>query len=116
MICLIIKLEILIGQFRQLPFKTLDVSIYTVEFAKLEIQMEISTTDPTLLILIGGIVVLLAGSVAYGVYSTFGSGSKELRDTIDEHAKMHELGIAHGHGGNKDAYEMSGKLKHKHDD
>ena len=58
--------------------------------------METSTTDPTLLMLIGGIVVLLAGSVAYGVYSTFGSGSKELRDTIDEHAKMHELGIAHG--------------------
>ena len=26
----------------------------------------------------------------YGVY---------LRDPIDEHAKMHELGIAHGHGG-----------------
>jgi hypothetical protein len=24
---------------------------------------------------------------------------------------MHELGIAHGHGGSKDAYEMSGKLK-----
>ncbi len=73
--------------------------------------METTTTDPTLLILIGGIVVLLAGSVAYGVYSTFGSGSKELRDTIDEHAKMHELGIAHGHGGNSDAYEMSGKLQ-----
>ena len=29
---------------------------------------------------------------------------------------MHELGIAHGHGGNKDAYEMSGKLTHKHDE
>ena len=73
--------------------------------------METSTTDPTLLILIGGIVVLLAGSVAYGVYSTFGSGSKELRDTIDEHAKMHELGIAHGHGGSSEAYELSGKLQ-----
>ena len=73
--------------------------------------METTSTDPTLLMLIGGIVVLLAGSVAYGVYSTFGSGSKDLRDTIDEHAKMHELGIAHGHGGNSDAYEMSGKLQ-----
>jgi len=29
---------------------------------------------------------------------------------------MHELGIAHGHGGNKEAYEMSGKLKHNHDE
>ncbi len=27
---------------------------------------------------------------------------------------MHELGIAHGHGGNKDAYEMSGKLDKTH--
>jgi len=80
--------------------------------------METSTTDPTLLILIGGIVVVLAGSVAYGVYSTFGSGSKELRDTIDEHAKMHELGIAHGHEG-KRAYVTEAKKdypKHKHED
>jgi len=26
------------------------------------------------------------------------------------------LGIAHGHGGNKEAYEMSGKLKHTHEE
>ena len=43
-------------------------------------------------------------------------GKVDLRDPIDEHAKMHELGIAHGHGGNKGAYEMSGKLAHSHDD
>ena len=63
--------------------------------------MEASTTDPALLAVIGGIVVLLLGFIGYGVYATFGPGSKELRDTIDEHAKMHELGIAHGHGGKK---------------
>jgi len=40
-----------------------------------------------------------------------------LKDPIDEHAKMHELGIAHGHGGSKEAYTMSGKLeKHSHPD
>jgi len=61
-----------------------------------------------------GLVVL--GLVIYGLYLTVGAGKKELRDPIDEHAKMHELGIAHGHGGNKDAYEMSGKLEHKHDE
>ena len=61
-------------------------------------------------------LLLLFGLVGWGLYLTFGSGKKELRDSIDEHAKMHELGIAHGHGGNKDAYEMSGKLEHKHDD
>ena len=58
-----------------------------------------STTDPGLLIVIGGIVVLLVGFIAYGIYASFGPGSKDLRDTIDEHAKMHELGIAHGHSG-----------------
>ena len=60
--------------------------------------------------------LLVLGLVAYGIYMTFGAGKKDLRDAIDEHAKMHELGIAHGHGGNKEAYEMSGKLKHTHED
>ena len=62
-------------------------------------------------ILFFGLVLL--GLVIYGLYLTFGKGKEELRDEIDEHAKMHELGIAHGHGGNKDAYEMSGKLTPK---
>ena len=66
------------------------------------------------LILFFGLVLL--GLVGYGLYLTLGAGKKDLRDPIDEHAKMHELGIAHGHGGNKEAYEMSGKLKHKHED
>ena len=60
--------------------------------------------------------VLMLVLVVYGIYLTFGPGKVELRDTIDEHAKMHELGIAHGHGGSKDAYEMSGKLTHSHDE
>ena len=66
------------------------------------------------LILFFGLLVL--GLVAYGLYLKVGAGKKELRDPIDEHAKMHELGIAQGHGGNKEAYEMSGKLSHKHDE
>ena len=65
-----------------------------------------------LVILISCILILLVGG---GIWFTFGPGSKGVRDPIDEHAKMHELGIAHGHGGNKEAYEMSGKLKHNHD-
>ena len=40
----------------------------------------------------------LVGMV-YGIYMTFGSGGKDLRDEIREHAKMHEMGIAHGHEG-----------------
>ena len=63
------------------------------------------------------ILGLLAFLVGYGLYLTFGPGNEELRDPIDEHAKMHELGIAHGHGGSKEAYTMSGKLeKHSHPD
>ena len=64
-------------------------------------------------ILFFGLIVL--GLVIYGLYLTFGKGREGLRDQIDEHAKMHELGIAHGHNGNQDAYELSGKLEHKHD-
>ena len=71
------------------------------------------TPDQGLILFFG---LLLLSLVAYGIYLTFGAGKKDLRDAIDEHAKMHELGIAHGHGGNKEAYEMSGKLAHKHDE
>ena len=62
--------------------------------------------------------MVLFSLVGYGLYLTLGSGKQDLRDPIDEHAKMHELGIAHGHGGNKGAYEMSGKLdkNHTHDE
>ena len=49
------------------------------------------------MILVFIIVGLLFFVMGYGIYLTFGPGKKDLRDTIDEHAKMHELGIAHGH-------------------
>ena len=57
--------------------------------------------DPTLLLLFGSIALLLFGSIGYGIYTTVGPSSYKLRDTIKEHARMHELGIAHGHNGNK---------------
>ena len=63
------------------------------------------------------IVALLLFLLGWGIYLTFGPGKEELRDQIDEHAKMHELGIAHGHEG-KRAYVTSAKKdypKHKHD-
>ena len=53
--------------------------------------------------------------MGYGLWLTVGPGKNDLSDPIDEHAKMHELGIAHGHGGNSEAYKMSGKLEHNHD-
>ena len=41
--------------------------------------------------------LLLLTLVGVGLYNTFGPGKNDLRDQIDEHANMHELGIAHGH-------------------
>ena len=53
------------------------------------------------------ICALLFFMIGFGLYETFGPGGKDLRDTIDEHSKMHELGIAHGHiPSNKEDMEM----------
>jgi len=59
--------------------------------------MESMPNDPTLLLTFGSIGLLLFGAMGYGIYTTFGPNSSKLRDTIKEHARMHELGIAHGH-------------------
>ena len=59
--------------------------------------MESSSFHHTPYLMIGIILFFLLGSVAYGMYSTFGPGSKVLTDGMDEHARMHELGIAHRH-------------------
>tara|TARA_B100001079_G_C16048345_1_gene355944 strand:- start:1 stop:273 length:273 start_codon:yes stop_codon:yes gene_type:complete len=58
---------------------------------------------PAFAVFVGLVVVAL---LIWGIYMTFGPGKEGLRDEIDEHAKMHELGIAHGH---------SPKTKHRHD-
>ena len=48
---------------------------------------------------------------------TFGSGGKDLRDEIKEHARMHEMGIAHGHneGGSYVSTREIDNPRHKHD-
>ncbi len=43
------------------------------------------------------IIGILLTLVGVGLWFTFGPGSKDVRDPIDEHSKMHELGIAHRH-------------------
>ena len=53
------------------------------------------------------IVGLLFFLLGWGIWLTFGPGKEPLRDPIAEHARMHELGIAHGHEG-KEIY-MLGK-------
>ena len=71
------------------------------------------------MILVFIIVGLLFFIMGYGLYLTIGPGKTDLRDPIDEHAKMHELGIAHGHEGKrlvmtKMAQEQD-YPQHKHD-
>ena len=55
----------------------------------------------TLFSLFASVGVLLFSSIGYGIYTTVGPSSYKLRDKIKEHARMHELGIAHGHNHHK---------------
>ena len=48
-----------------------------------------ANSDPTLLFVLGSIGLLLFGAIGYGIYTTVGPKSSELRDTIKEHARMH---------------------------
>tara|TARA_B100000575_G_scaffold291828_1_gene298666 strand:+ start:345 stop:662 length:318 start_codon:yes stop_codon:yes gene_type:complete len=65
------------------------------------------------LVFIGVCVLALIG---YGIYTTFGSGGKNLRDQIKEHARMHEMGIAHGHNDNGAFPSVKTKHQHKHEE
>ena len=49
------------------------------------------------MILVYIIIGLLLFLVGWGFYLTVGPGKEPLADPIKEHAKMHELGIAHKH-------------------
>tara|TARA_B100000965_G_scaffold381948_1_gene379897 strand:+ start:1746 stop:2054 length:309 start_codon:yes stop_codon:yes gene_type:complete len=64
------------------------------------------------------IVLFLFTLVGIALYNAFGPGSKNLKDQIDEHAKLHELGIAHGHEGRRAVMKSVNKdyPKHSHDD
>ena len=59
------------------------------------------------------IIVSLVSLVGYGLYLTFGPGGKNLKDEIKEHARLHELGIAHGHEGGGDRFNLSKKAMEK---
>ena len=65
------------------------------------------------LVFIGVCVLALLG---YGIYTTFGRGGKDLKDQIKEHARMHELGIAHGHNDKGAFPSVKTKHQHKHEE
>lgn len=70
------------------------------------------------MILVYIILGLLLFLLGWGIYLTFGPGKEELKDQIDEHAKMHELGIAHGHEGKRAFISTKEKHnpRHKHNE
>ena len=67
--------------------------------------------------IIGVIITILFTLVLYGIHLTFGKGGENLKDEIKEHARMHEMGIAHGHEGGSAVIMDASKdyPKHKHD-
>ena len=50
-----------------------------------------------LVILVFIVIAILLALVVTGIWFTFGPGGKGVRDPIADHARMHELGIAHKH-------------------
>ena len=61
--------------------------------------MEVINHNLSAYLMIGSLATLLFGSLIYGIYTAFGSGSTQLTDQIEEHARLHKLGIAHSHRG-----------------
>ena len=68
--------------------------------------MEYLIADRALTFVLGAIFLLFLGLIMYGLYLSFGPPSENLIDAIDEHSRMHELGIPHGHDGSS--------IPHKH--
>ncbi len=65
------------------------------------------------MVLVYIIIALLVFLVGWGLYLTFGPGGEGVRDPIDEHSKMHELGIAHSH--KEGTYRLIAENEHKFD-
>ena len=61
--------------------------------------MELVNQNLSAYLIIGSLAALVLGSLVYGIYTAFGAGAEDLTDQIEEHAKLHKLGIAHSHQG-----------------
>ena len=74
--------------------------------------MELANQDLSAYLMIGSLAVLVLGTLFYGIYTAFGAGAEDLTDQIEEHAKLHKLGIAHSHKGNGGAVAHRGGHAH----
>ena len=75
-------------------------------------SMELSSQNLSAYLIIGSLAALVLGSLVYGIYTAFGAGAEDLTDQIEEHAKLHKLGIAHSHKGNGGAVAHRGGHAH----
>ena len=75
-------------------------------------SMDLVNQNLSAYLIIGSLAALVLGSLVYGIYTTFGAGAEDLTDQIEEHAKLHKLGIAHSHKGNGGAVAHRGGHAH----
>mgnify|MGYP002022788584 CR=1 FL=1 len=79
------------------------------------ILMELASQNLSAYLMIGLLAALVLGSLLYGIYTAFGAGSVQLTDQIEEHSRLHKLGIAHSHQGNGRAVARGGHAHSSHD-
>ena len=77
--------------------------------------MELANQDLSAYLMIGSLAVLVLGTLLYGIYTAFGAGSVQLTDQIEEHSRLHKLGIAHSHQGQGRAVARGGHAHPSHD-
>ncbi|QNI56131.1 photosystem II reaction center assembly factor PsbN-like protein [Synechococcus sp. BIOS-E4-1] len=77
--------------------------------------MELTSQDFSAYLMIGSLAALVLGTLLYGIYTAFGAGSVQLTDQIEEHARLHKLGIAHSHQGQGRAVARGGHSHASHD-
>ena len=75
-------------------------------------SMELANQNLSAYLIIGSLAALVLGSLIYGIYTAFGAGAEDLTDQIEEHSKLHKLGIAHSHSGNGGAVARGGGHSH----
>ena len=62
--------------------------------------MQVVTKDKSLFLLLRSMVMLLLGSISYGIYTEFEPSFHTLRDTTKDYAILDEEVIVHAHNGN----------------